>query len=326
MGKHITAEQRYQIETYINAGYSQKRIAGAMGKDKSVISRELKRNQLFNGIYKARNAQEFYEYARKRCCPKSKFDNESLVEFVKEQLQDDKSPEQIAGIMKLRAMKETLSHESIYQYVWEDKRNGGTLHKHLRNRGRRYRKRGGLKDSRGVIADRISIEHRPAVVDKKSRVGDLEIDLVIGRNHKQAILTVVERKSGIAWLRKLPGKSAQAVEEQLIDILLPIQDYVYTITSDNGKEFAHHKTIAEKLQAQFYFARPYHSWQRGCNENYNRLLRQYFPKKSDFTTITQQQLLVIQHKINSRERKRLGFLSPLQYLHKHSLTKVAFRT
>ncbi len=326
MGKHIIESQRYQIEALIQVGHNQSQIAEIIGKHKSVISREINRNKLSNGIYKAKSAQVFYQYTRSRSGRSSKFENNTLVAFIEDQIREDKSPEQIAGIMKNRLMEQTLSHESIYQYIWEDKRKGGSLHKHLRNKGRRYRKRGRAKDSRGIIADRISIEHRPVEVEQKARVGDLEIDLIIGANHKQAILTVVERKSGMAWIRKVTDKSALAVQEQLLDVLKPIQKYVYTITSDNGKEFANHKAIAVALDAAFYFAHPYHSWERGCNENYNRLLRQYFPKKSDFTTITDEQLKQVQNKINNRERKRLGFISPIQYLHIHSLTKVAFAT
>ncbi len=219
-----------------------------------------------------------------------------------------------------------VSHQIIYQHLWRDKGKGGSLHKHLRNQGRRYRKRGSSKDNRGIISGRTGIENRPAIVDQKARVGDVEIDLVIGKNHKHPILTVVERKSGMAWLRKVADKSADAVEKELLHILLPLKDCIYTITSDNGKEFANHQSIAQKLTAGYFFARPYHSWERGCNENYNRLLRQYLPKKTDFNEITNQQLLDIQNKLNNRERKRLGYISPISYLKKHSLTKVAFAT
>ncbi len=203
MGKHITVEQRYQIEAYFNAGYSQTEIALQLGKDKSIISREYRRNRLQSGVYRAKSAQLFYEYARKPCRRKSKLSNEAMLSFVLSELKSDKSPEQITGIMKLRKMDSILSHERIYQYIWEDKHKGGLLYKHLRNKGRRYRKRGNLKDSRGIISDRVFIDERPVIVDKKERIGDIEIDLVIGKHHKQAILTVVERKSGMAWLRKL---------------------------------------------------------------------------------------------------------------------------
>jgi IS30 family transposase len=326
LGKHITEAQRYQIEALLQQGLNGAKISESLEVEKSVIYREISRNRLSNGTYKAVNAQIFYEHSRKKCRKKRKVDDENLMAYIKAQIKEDKSPEQISGTMKTKQMEVTLSHESIYQYIWSDKKNGGELHKHLRNKGRRYRKRGNSKDSRGIIKDRVPIDLRPKEVDEKSRIGDLEIDLIIGANHQQAILTVVERKSGMAWLRKLKSKSAQAVEEQLIDILFPIRKHIHTITSDNGKEFALHKNVSKKLKSGFYFARPYHSWERGCNENYNRLVRQYFPKKSDFTIITNNQLQEVQNKLNNRERKRLGFLSPIQYLYNHSLTKVAFAT
>ena len=150
--------------------------------------------------------------------------------------------------------------------------------------------------------------------------------MVIGKNHKSAILTIVERKSGFALLRKLPSKEAAVTAEQLVEALLPIKEYVHTITSDNGKEFAQHELVAKALDTSFFFATPYHSWERGVNENYNRLLRQYFPKKTSFDHITDEQLLAVQNKLNNRERKRLGFLSPIKYLQTSLLTKIAFTT
>lgn len=246
--------------------------------------------------------------------------------YVEEQLREDKSPEQISGMMRREQCSFTVSHEAIYQYIWEDKSKGGTLCLHLRNRGRRNQKRGNSKSSRGIIPNRVGIEQRPKVVDQRKRIGDFEVDLVIGKNHKSPILTIVERKSGFALLRKLPSKEAEATAAQLVDALLPIKDHVHTITSDNGKEFAKHESVSQDLDAQFFFAKPYHSWERGSNENYNRLLRQYFPKKSSFEHITREQLTAVQNKLNNRERKRLGFLSPSQYLQSLLLTKVAFAT
>lgn len=326
MGKHITLEQRYEIQALRNTGHNLTQIAKAIGKDKSTVGREVGRNKLSNGSYKALNAQFFHEQSRKPCHRNRKLSDPVLLGFVKAQLEQDKSPEQISGIMKVNKMEQQVSHECIYQYVWDDKIGGGHLHEHLRNRGRRYRKRGAQKDNRGIIRDRVSIEKRPDIVERRDRVGDLEIDLVVGKNHSSPLLTVVERKSGMAWVRKLGDKSAASVEEKLMEILLPINNYVYTITSDNGKEFAYHKSIAEKLGADFFFARPYHSWERGCNENYNRLLRQYFPKKTDFTDITDAQILQVQERLNNRERKRLGFISPFQYLQKLLINNVAFKT
>jgi len=245
---------------------------------------------------------------------------------VEAQLREDKSPEQISGILHKEGHAVTLSPEAIYHYVWEEKRKGGTWCLHLRNQGRKYQKRGNGNKTRGVIPNRVGIEQRPPVVEERSRIGDFEIDLVLGKNQTTPILTIVERKSGFALLRKLPSKEAHTTAEQLADALLPIKQDVHTITSDNGKEFALHQQIAKVLEADYYFATPYHSWERGTNENYNRLLRQYFPKKTSFEHITEEDLKAVQDKLNHRERKRLGYLSPIQYLHSLLLTKVAFAT
>lgn len=323
---HITVEQRYQIQALLAAGNNQSEIAKLLLRDKSVISREFRRNRLDSGKYKPEAAQSFYRHRRKRCRKASKWLNAELKAEVEEQLRADKSPEQISGILRREQRDCAISHEAIYQYVWEDKSKGGTLCRHLRNQGRRYQKRGNSKSSRGIIPNRVGIEHRPKVVDQRKRVGDFEIDLVIGKNHKNPILTIVERKSGFALLRKLPSKEAAVTAEQLIAVLAPLKAYVHTITSDNGKEFAQHQRVAQQLDAQFYFATPYHSWERGTNENFNRLLRQYFPKKSSFEHITDEQLEAVQHKLNHRERKRLGYVSPIKYLQSLLLTKVAFET
>ena len=323
---HITVEQRYQIQALLAAEKKPMEIAKIIGKDKSVICREFKRNRLSNGKYKPETAQKFYQHRRKQCRKVSKLNIPELKEYVDNQLLEDKSPEQISGIMRKEEHALSISHETIYQYIWKDKSNGGELYKHLRNQGRRYQKRGNTNNNRGVIPNRIGIEQRPEIVEQRGRVGDFEIDLVIGRNHKNAILTIVERKSGFALLRKLPSKEAAVTAEQLVEALLPIKEYVHTITSDNGKEFAKHELVAKTLDASFYFATPYHSWERGVNENYNRLLRQYFPKKTCFDDITEEQMLIVQNKINNRERKRLGFVSPIKYLQSLFLTKVAFRT
>jgi IS30 family transposase len=257
---HITVEQRYQIQALLAAGMKQKEIAEILDRDKSVISRELSRNRLYNGKYKPEVAQQYYRHRRKQCHKLSKLQDPKLKQYVEEQLREDKSPEQIIGIMCKEEHSSTLSHETIYQHIWEDKSTGGELYKHLRNQGRRYQKRGNSKNSRGVIPNRIGIEQRPEIVDQRGRVGDFEIDLVIGKNHKNAILTIVERKSGFALLRKLPSKEAAITAEQLVDALLPIKEYVHTITSDNGKEFAKHELVAKNLETSFYFATPYHSW------------------------------------------------------------------
>ena len=153
------------------------------------------------------------------------------------------------------------------------------LYTHLRTLGKRYQKRGNTNSHRGQIAGRIPIEQRPDIVEKKERLGDLEIDLVIGKDHKGALLTINDRATGMLKMAHVKNKSAKEVELKTIELLEPWMPFIHTITSDNGKEFANHKAIAQLLNIDFFFAKPYHSWQRGANENLNGLVRQYFPKK-----------------------------------------------
>jgi len=325
--RHITKEQRYTIETLLSKGKTRSFIANIIGKDKSVISREINRNKdKRNGKYKANLAQKKYEQ-RKAEKPHKVVFTSKIKEYVEEKIKDDLSPEQIYGKAKIEGIK-CVSHETIYQYIWQDKKQGGNLHEHLRRHGRKYRKRGNLKDSRGIIKNRVSIDDRPKIVDDKSRFGDLEIDTIIGKNHKGAILTINDRWSSFVWIRKLNGKNAKELAIETVNVLKKINNLIHTITGDNGKEFAKHEIIAEQLNIDFFFAHPYHSWERGANENTNGLIRQYVPKGSYFEDVTQEYLNYIQNKLNNRPRKRLAFLSPIEFLTKFEVlinnNKVAF--
>jgi IS30 family transposase len=207
------------------------------------------------------------------------------------------------------------------------KKAKGSLFTHLRRKGRKYRKRGSAKDNRGIIKNRVDISQRPAIVNEKIRLGDLEIDTIIGKNHQGAILTINDRVSSYVWMAKLSGKNADELAMKAVEILQPHAHRIHTITGDNGKEFADHKKIAQQIGIDFYFAKPYHSWERGANENTNGLIRQYFPKGSSFESITDKQIQYVQHKLNNRPRKKLGFLSPTEFLSlKLSNQKVAFIT
>jgi len=324
--KHITKEQRYTICVMKKQGSNQKDIALTIGKDKSVVSRELKRNCAQRSKkYDADLAQQKYEQ-RQRDKPKHIFFTGEVKQCVDELLNKDYSPEQIAGRTKLKGIN-CVSHERIYQYVWKDKKDCGNLYKHLRRKGRKYRKRGNSKDTRGIIKGRIGIEQRPAIVDKKTRIGDLEIDTVIGKNHKGALLTINDRVSSKEWIAKLNGKNAEELAQETIKVLKPIKEIIYTITGDNGKEFAEHKTISKGLDVDFFFARPYHSWERGANENGNGLIRQYFPKGSSFENITNIDVQRVQDILNNRPRKKLNFLTPNEFFYINLLNqKVAFVT
>lgn len=323
----LTLEQRYTIDVLRKNNYTQEEIGDIIGKDKSVISRELKRNSdSRSGLYKS-------DLANRKCMkrhlekPKIEWFTPSIREFVDMWLKEDYSPEQIVGIAKKDVIS-CVSAERIYQHVWLDKKLGGTLYTHLRNNGKTYRKRGAAKDKRGQIVGRIGIEKRPIEVDQKQRIGDTEIDLIIGKNHNGALVTMNDRACGLLTMRKSNSKEASEIQKIVIEGLQPWKSHMHTITSDNGKEFANHKEISTALNIDYYFARPYHSWERGANENLNGLVRQYFPKGTDFSLITDEQVKAVEEKLNNRPRKRFGYLTPNQvYLQAISNNgKVAFMT
>lgn len=307
---HLTEEQRYEISAYLSTGMTKSEIAKRIGVHKSTITRELQRNSDGrSGEYKPELAQR-KSVKRLRSRNHHRKFTDSLKTQVDILIRKDLSPEQIAGYCAREGM-EMVSHETIYQYVWQDKKHGGKkLYTHLRRKGRTYAKRGSMTNGRGYIKNRVDIDQRPAIVDEKKRFGDLEIDTVIGKNHKGALLTINDRATGLVWIRLLSGKEATPLTEAAIEALSPIKDLIHTITADNGKEFSFHEKIAEKLNIFVYFAKPYHSWERGANENTNGLIRQYFPKGTDFTQITHEQVMRVQNILNSRPRKRLGYLTP----------------
>ena len=312
---HITEAQRYTIGVMKVQGYKQIDIATAIGKNKSVISRELSRN------CDKRNGKYYHDLAQRKCDErhlkkiKKRLFTTTIQEHVKVLLENDYSPEQIVGISKKEG-KNCVSAERIYQHIWQDKRAKGTLHVHLRTAGKRYRKRGSRKDRRGILKNRVDIDQRPLVVDKRERIGDLEIDTIIGKNHQGAIVTINDRVTGMVKMKKLNSKDADQLAIETITLLAEWKPFLHTITSDNGKEFAAHQTISKELEIDFYFAHPYHSWERGSNENLNGLIRQYIPKKTDFSTITDAFVLEVQNKLNNRPRKRHNFETPNQVFNK----------
>lgn len=318
---HLTVEQRYTIGAMLSAGYKQKEIAAAIGKDQSVVSREIRRNSDGrNQAYKPELAQLKYE---KRLFekPKQRHFSTAIREMAEAKLAQKLSPEQIAGVCKKEAIA-CVSAERLYQHIWEDKKKGGILYINLRTRGKRYRQRGNSKDSRGLIKDRVPIEQRPPEVAEKQRFGDLEIDTIIGKNHQGAIVTINDRATGMLRLKKVKGKEATLVKEAAIELLQDWMPHLHTVTADNGKEFALHRAISQALNIDFYFANPYHSWERGANENLNGLIRQYIPKKTDFNLISDDYIQQVQQDLNNRPRKRFNFESPNHIFNQ----KVAFVT
>ena len=216
-------------------------------------------------------------------------------------------------------MAVSVSHEWIYQYILQDKQSGGDLYTHLRCRKKR-KKRYGANDRRGRIKNRVSIDDRPAVVEARSRIGDWELDTIVGKRHKQAIVSLTERKSGLALLYRVDRRTKEETEKAIKQLLRPVKDKVHTITSDNGKDFANHEAIAKDLECGFYFAHAYSSWERGTNENTNGLVRQYFPKNRDFRIIIEEEMIFVMERLNNRPRKRLGFKTPNQVFFEEELT------
>lgn len=320
---HINQEQRYTISVMRKQGNSLRSIGLAIGKHKSVISREIKRNRdPTTGIYDAAKAQGIKDMRLRTRVRHIRF-TDAVKTYVKARIEADLSPEQIAGEAKVKGTP-CVSYETIYQWVWEDKKQKGNIYTHLRNKGRKYRKRGSAKDTRGIIKNRRDIAHRPAIVEEKTRLGDLEIDTIIGKNHKGAMVTINDRVSGVVFIRKVEKREAVNVIKATINALYPIKELLNTITADNGKEFAGHQTISQVLGVDFFFARPYHSWERGANENTNGLIRQYFPKKTNFENITDEEIQAVENILNNRPRKRLGYRTPLDIF--EEFKKVAFKT
>jgi IS30 family transposase len=303
---HLTQDERYQIAILTKAGHDRSDIARVMNRHKSSIGREMKRNRGERG-YRPKQAHEFSQ-ARMRACENGPRVAAETWAMVDVKLGETWSPEQISGHLKVNGQS-TVSHESIYQRIYADKRTGGTLHLALRCQKAR-RKRYGTRERRGTIPNQVCIDLRPAIVAERGRFGDWEADLVIGAGQKQALVTINERTSRYALIAHVPFKTAQAVSDAMISLLTPFAARVHTLTTDNGKEFAQHERIAEELDADFFFAHPYASWERGANENMNGLIRQFFPKKMCFDSITPDQVAFAMHCLNHRPRKCLGFKTP----------------
>ena len=285
-------------------------IAGTLGKSPSTISRELRRNSDTRKNYKGAAAVSKSDRRRREAKKSEKLDT-AMCSMVKNLLDEYLSPEQISGRLRLEKGVE-ISHETLYQYIWRDKRDGGELHKFLRHKGKKYRSRGNKKADRGRIKNAISIDERPEVVEEKSRIGDWEIDTVIGKNHKQALVTIVERKTKFMVMKKVENKTAELVAAATIDLLRPYKDRVLTITADRGTEFAQHERVAKALSCDYYFAHPYSSWERGLNENTNGLIRQFFLKGSSFEGITDRMVKTVKGRLNRRPRKTLKFVTPTE--------------
>ncbi len=309
----LTQEQRYQIYALLKMGHNRTEIATVIDMHKATISRELGRNSGLRG-YRPKQAHHKAlcrrNHSRVRILPET-------WELIETKLRLDWSPEQISGwLRRLYAIQ--VSHEWIYQHILVDKQARGDLYRHLRCQKKR-RKRYGSYDRRGKLPNRVSIEERPAIVEQRQRIGDWEVDTIVGKGHHQGIVTLIERKSRFALLSKVEQRTADQVSKAMIDLLLPVSDHLHTITADNGKEFGEHERVAHELQVDFFFAHPNAAWERGANENMNGLVRQYIPKKRNFASVTDVELIQIMKRLNYRPRKCLDFMSPFEVFFDYSV-------
>jgi IS30 family transposase len=308
---HLNQGQRHQISALHKTGHSLSFIADHLGIDRSTVCRELKRNAKKWGSYNAVCAQEMANERKERFSLHRKF-TPGMEKLIREKLtQEQWSPEQIKGYCDKNHIP-MVSHERIYQFIYQDQATEGDLYTNLRTARKKYRRRyGSGKPVYQTIKNRIFIDQRPEVINNRQRYGDWEIDTIVGKNHKGAIVTLVERKSAFTLMAKLNGRNASELARTVVNLMAPYKERVLSITSDNGSEFTEHQQIAKKLEAAFYFAHPYSSWERGLNENTNKLIRQYIPKKSSFTDINQDFINLITLKLNKRPRKKLNYSSPL---------------
>ena len=266
------------------------------------------------GRYIWKEAQELALVRRERSVANHKVADHILKRALRLLVDEDWSPRQISGYLKREGVN--ISHERIYQAIRSD--SSGELRKHCRHKMKYLRHIHRPKKSAGItcIPDRVPIQDRPVEADG-TRFGDWEMDLVVGKGQRSAVLTVVERCTSMFMQTKLKSKRPDEVAQQVIRLLLPYKKYVRTITTDNGFEFRSHLRIARKLNTTVYFTDPYSSWQKGAVENMNKLFRQYFPKGTDFNLVTQDDLDQIQYKINRRPREKLNFSTPKTEFYKN---------
>lgn len=305
--RRLRPEDRYQIFVLLHQGLSQQAIAAQLGFRQSSISRELSRNRT-GSLYCHEQAQAKAR-ARQRVRARPRKLTPSLRARIVYLLQTKRwSPEQISHDLGRR--RTPLCHETIYRMIWHDKAAGGVLWQSLRRHAKRYNKRADKTVGRGIIPGRIDISCRPKVVEQRRRVGDWEGDTVLGCKRRGALLTMVERKSRKLAMALLPQATAELTNQAIIGRMKRMAKQVHTITFDNGKEFAGHAKIAAALRARVYFAKPHHAWERGTNENTNGLIRDFFPKRTDFTKVTAAQVARVERLLNDRPRKILGFRTP----------------
>lgn len=306
----LTLAERIVISTLRKEGLNASQIARRLGRHRSTISREVRRNwRPQDRCYRPDEANCHAAVRRRAACSWNKF-SEAQWQFIRERIREEWSPDQISGQLA-RDAGFSISHETIYRHIWRDWRRGGTLHKSLRQAAKKYRKRYRHKDSRGRLGGKTMIDERPAEVDARQVMGHWEADTVLGdADGRACILTLVERVSGHVLIGKLRNRTKEEFNRRAIELIRRHAYAFKSITADNGTEFHGYKDIEAATGVRFYFAHPYHSWERGTNENTNGLIRQYLPKRKSMASLTQQRCEEIALRLNRRPRKRHGYKTP----------------
>ncbi len=306
--RQITYEERYTLGVLKQQGLASAAIARVLGRHRSTIVREIRRNRARSDRFYRPQLADWYARSRRSLSRRNLRFAEAEWARVNALLRQDWSPEQVAGRLRSDGVLE-ISHETIYRHIWEDKRRGGALHRHLRGARKQRRKRYGSYDSRGRMEGKRPITSRPAVVEARTQVGHWETDTVLGAG-RPCVLSLVERKTGYLMLGKLKSRTTAEVTRRSIRLIRNPSRPVRTITADNGTEFHDYAAIERATAVRFYFATPHHAWERGTNENTNGLIRQYLPKRTSMARLTQQDCNAIARKLNRRPRKRLGYRTP----------------
>lgn len=320
-GKHLTQKERFYIEKRWGDGVNQSTIARELDLPRSTISRELKRNTdpAFNGVYSCRRAHTLARERRHKPLPDNAFHQlePHVQDFIRQALATHTSPEVISGRLVLE-FGISISKNTLYRYIQQERQAGGELYQQLPHRGKRYSYNTD-QPRRGPIPNRVGIEHRPAIADLKQEPGHFEIDTIFGKDQKSFLLTLVDKADKTVIIRKLPNKRAETVVAAFRDIEANTFCEFKTLTADNGPEFAQHEEITRITGAQVYFARPYHSWERGLNEHTNGLIRRFYPKGTDFSQVSHRKIAELEHILNTRARKSLGYRTPNEVFLTHLL-------
>ncbi|MFA0057695.1 IS30 family transposase [Vibrio echinoideorum] len=306
MTVHLTSEDRFYIEKRRSENISIRAIARELERSPSSISRNTPSD--FDGLYSSRVANNLAKERKATASHSKAFKGiDSFVDgYLRQSLANHTSPNVVSGELALK-YQTNVSENTLYRYIQHREDLGESLRKDLPRRGKRYKRSGTV---RSTIKNRVDISERPAIADEKTEIGHVEIDTIVGKNHKSQLLTIVDKASKVVTIRRIKSKSAEAVIEGFKDVHQSTFYEFKTITADNGTEFAGHQEVAKITNADFYFAKPYSSWERGLNEHTNGLIRRFLPKGTDFNEVSDQELSKIEHILNTRGRECLGFYSP----------------